>query len=287
MTNRNVIEIIDRLMDRNAEKLAASASEVFTAIIHGYYYIKPGKNTYQFLDKINKLLIANWKDRPKMYVETKDGLPYEAYLWGKMAGEALYIARDMFDEKYYASQVERMIADEKYDEYLLEKYMYCLDDKELKVVFDGLLRFKHDHDVFISDENFECMMEELKEKSIAVVQDTPYYAKRYDEHLALINSTLDFGFVYLHRESIVDTICRYVDQDPVMFASMVKTFKYTDVHSAAEYTGIALWLVYGFELEIFNPNIVDYQAFENVDIEHLWQIRSRDVGKLNISIESV
>lgn len=36
MTNKNIIEIIDRLMDTNAAKIAYNATEVFTAIAHGY-----------------------------------------------------------------------------------------------------------------------------------------------------------------------------------------------------------------------------------------------------------
>ena len=36
MTNRDVIEIIDRLMDPNEEKIRATAGEVLIAIAHGY-----------------------------------------------------------------------------------------------------------------------------------------------------------------------------------------------------------------------------------------------------------
>ena len=57
MTNKNVIEIIDRLMDSEAEQLVYTASEVFTAIAHGYYFIRPGKNTAKFFEKIDGIFL--------------------------------------------------------------------------------------------------------------------------------------------------------------------------------------------------------------------------------------
>ena len=56
MTNRDVIDIINRLIDPNAKRFSFNADEVFAAIVHGYYYIRPGKNTAKFVKKINKIL---------------------------------------------------------------------------------------------------------------------------------------------------------------------------------------------------------------------------------------
>jgi hypothetical protein len=52
MTNRDVIEIINRIMTPDATKLALSASEVFTAIVHGYGFVHPGKDTTKFFRRI-------------------------------------------------------------------------------------------------------------------------------------------------------------------------------------------------------------------------------------------
>ena len=101
-----------------------------------------------------------------MYVEEKDGIPFEVWLWGKMAGEALCIARSMFDEEYYRSQIAKMIAFEEYNDHLLERYMYWLNDEELESVFEGILTFKRNFDAFISDKNFFAMMEELEDNAV-------------------------------------------------------------------------------------------------------------------------
>ena len=98
MTNKNVIEIIDRLMNPNVEKVAYNANEVFVAIVHGYYYIRPGYNTVKFVKKINRILNDAWKGKSKKHVKTKEGIPYEVWFWGKVAADALEVARSMFDE---------------------------------------------------------------------------------------------------------------------------------------------------------------------------------------------
>ena len=289
MTNKNVIDIINRLMNQETTKLAVTASEAFTAIVHGYYYIRPGKNTAKFLKRINKILEESWKYRPKMYVEKKDGIPFEVWLWGKMAGEALYIARSMFDEEYYHSQIAKMIAFEEYNDHLLERYMYWLNDEELESVFEGILTFKRNFDAFISDKNFFAMMEELEEKCITAIQESQAYVANYDKHMAYINGdTLDFIFAYLSKESIVATICKYIDTDPVLLASMVKTFKYSNAQVATEYTGLAIWLAYGYELEIFNPTPVDMGNidFSNIDSADSWSVHSHNTENFKMTIKS-
>ena len=287
MTNRDVIEIINRAMSPEATKFAFSASEVFTAIIHGYYYIRPGKNRSKFLKKINKILADNWKDRSKMDTETKDGLSFEVYLLGKMAGEALFVARSMFDEEYYASQIQLMPTHEEYDDSLLERYLYRLSDEELKTVFEGILTFKGEMDAFISDDKFDDMMEELEARSIKVIENDPWYMRDYDKHLAKIDNDWDFCFEYLCRESIIDVICRHIDEDPVMLASMIKTLKYSDVRSAAEYTVLAFELYYGYEVDIFDPFRTDPNGFEDEDAEQQWKVRSKTVGKMTFSVKSL
>lgn len=285
MTNQNVIEIIDRLMDPNAEKVAYNIHEVFTAIAHGYYYIRPGRNTVNFIKRIDKILNKSLKIEAKAHSKTKDGIPFEVWLGGQLAADALAIARLMFDEEYYTSQISKMIMHERYDESLLERYMYWLDDEELKSVFEGLVTFKLNYDAFISDENFDLMAEEFEKKCVAIVQESSYYSSNYDVHMDCIYNTPDGFFMYLSKESIIDTIRRYVDKDPLMVASMIKAFKYSDIHTAAEYTGLAMRLDYEFELNIFDPKITNIGKIhlENYDHRHNKVVYSNKAGKVMIA----
>lgn len=278
MTNETLMQTIDRLMGKKADKTIFTAGEAFAVIAHGYYYIRPGKKTFEFLERINKVLAEGWKDRPKMYVEMKDGVPFEELLLGRMAGKAISIARSMFDEEYYASQVAKMIKHEEYNAHLLERYMYWLNDEELQSVFEGILAFKRNYDVFVSDERFEDMMLELRDKSVTVIQESPCYAKNYDEHIEYVNNSLDFCFLYLCRESIIDTICKHIDFDPVLLASMIKAFKYSNARVAAEYTGLSIWLMYGFEVDLFTPTVTDIEKldFDNLDIKYSETVRIKN-----------
>ena len=135
MTNKNVIEIIDRLMNSTTGKVAYNSTEVFTAIAHSYYYIRPGKNMLKFISKVSKIIDKDCKQ----WYKTNDDTTPDAEVWGKTVANVLLIARSMFDAEYYASQVSRMVMHEKYDESLLERYLYWLDEVELKSVFEGLL----------------------------------------------------------------------------------------------------------------------------------------------------
>jgi hypothetical protein len=255
MTNKNVIEIISRLMDTNAHKVVYNASEVFTAVAHGYYYIRPGKKMFKFIEKISKIIDKSCKQ----WFKTNDDA---AEAWGKTVADVLHVARSMFDAEYYASQVARMVMYEKYDESLLERYLYWLDEEELKSVFEGLLSFKRDFDIFISDLNLDRMMDELKERSLVVIENSPWYMKDYEERVDYIDNNWDFCFEYLTRETIIDIICRYANEDPVMLASMVKTFKYSDVRTAAELTGLAVYIEEAYGLDIFNPTITDIDKID-------------------------
>jgi hypothetical protein len=258
MTNQNVIEIIDRLMDTNASKIVYNATEVLTAIAHGYYYIRPGKKMFRFIEKIAKIIDKD----SKQWLNSNNETCLDAETLGRTVADMLNIARSMFDAEYYASQVSRMVMYEKYDESLLERYLYWLDEEELKSVFEGLLSFKRDFDIFISDLNFDRMMDELKERSLVVIENSPWYMKDYEERVDYIDNNWDFCFEYLTRETIIDIICRYANEDPVMLASMVKTFKYSDVRTAAELTGLAVYIEEAYGLDIFNPTITDIDKID-------------------------
>jgi hypothetical protein len=242
-------------MDTNAHKVVYNASEVFTAVAHGYYYIRPGKKMFKFIEKISKIIDKSCKQ----WFKTNDDA---AEAWGKTVADVLHVARSMFDAEYYASQVARMVMYEKYDESLLERYLYWLDEEELKSVFEGLLSFKRDFDIFISDLNFDRMMDELKERSLVVIENNSWYMKDYDERVDYIDNNWDFCFEYLTRETIIDIICRYANEDPVMLASMVKTFKYSDDRTAAELTGLAVYIEEAYGLDIFNPTITDIDKID-------------------------
>jgi hypothetical protein len=191
MTNQNVFEIIDRLMTPSNKGLVFTPSEVFTAIANGFYYIHPGKDTAKFLEKIDRILQYGWKERRQMYRKSKNGIPYEERIWGKMASEALASMREMFNERTYRYYKEKIDDDRKlkYDKNLLENYLYYLSEKDLKEVFTGILSFKESNNFFISDDNYKLMMEEFKCCSTYVAEQESESKEDYTEHFKFISTT--------------------------------------------------------------------------------------------------
>ena len=151
MTNRDVIEIIERLMNPDTDQLIYNTAEVFTAIVHGYYYIHPGKDTSKFLKKIDSIFEATRKSSKKMYRKMKSDLPYEEWICGKIASEALVVMRSTFNEKTF-NYFKTLMKDDMevaFSDELLEYYLYFLDKQELKKLFEGIMAFKESNNFFI------------------------------------------------------------------------------------------------------------------------------------------
>ena len=184
MTNKNVIEIIDRLIKcGSAGTYSATPSEIFTAIVHGYYYIRPGKNTYKFLNKISKLLDSSWKDKSKICLETTEGCLSEVQLMGKLSGEALYIARSMFDAEYYASQ----------DAWKQRYYDWGWTDEQIDRAFFEFPELKTvgiTYHSWAGGTNFVGFADLFKDKTFAQVraENEPKYTKKSMEYYEVLKN---------------------------------------------------------------------------------------------------
>ena len=109
--------------------------------------------------------------------------------------------------------------------------------------------------------------------------------KEYNKHIDYIDNNWDFCFEYLTRETIIDIICRYANEEPVMLASMIKAFKYSNSRTASEYTGLAIYLAYKFEWRIFNTKLTDMSkiCLDDYDYRHSKVVHSNKSGKIMIA----
>ena len=260
MTNKNVFEIIERLMSPDADKIVFNSTEVFTAIVHGYYYIHSGKDTMKFLNKIDSILEANRKNAKNMHNKTKNGMPYEEWLCGKIVSEALAVMRTMFNERTlnYFKTLMKDTMDVAFTDELLEDYLYFLDVKELKTLLEGIIAFKESNNFFISDENYNLMMKEFEHRSIYVAEQEVDNEADFQEHVEYIKATPMAFFHYLCRETIIDIIYSHVDIDPILLAHMIKVYLDTEsTNTAADYMGLAAKVMYVYDVDVFNPSITD------------------------------
>jgi hypothetical protein len=102
------------------------------------------------------------------------------------------------------------------------------------------------------------MMTEFKDYCIYVTGQESEDDTDFEENVEFINSNPKFFFYYLCRETIIDIIYKHIDIDPVLLAHMIKTYVYTEESkTAAEYTGLAAKLIYGYDVDVFEPIITD------------------------------
>ena len=287
MTNRDVIEIITRLMDPLTDKMVYNITEVFTAIAHGYSFIHPGKDTTKFFRRIEGILESARKDMKKRKNKAKNETAYEEWLYDKIVSEAVLVMRMLFNERVfnYFKELTKDSVDVAFTGERLEDYLYFLDTKELRSLLGGIIAFKENNNFFISDENYRLMMEEFEYRSIYVAQQEADSEADFMEHVEYIKTTPMPGFDYLCRETIIDIIYRYIDIDPVLLAHMIKVYLCTEsTNMAADYMGLAAKAMYVFGVDVFDPLVTDEDEIqlEDNDINHSNVPYSNEADKLMV-----
>ena len=288
MTNRDVIEIINRIMTPDATKPALSASEVFTAIVHGYGFVHPGKDTTKFFRRIEGILESARKDMKKRKNKAKDKTAYEEWLYDKIVAEAVPVMRMLFNGRTfnYFKELTKDSADVAFTGERLEDYLYFLDTRELRSLLGGIIAFKENNNFFISDENYRLMMEEFEYRSIYVAEQEANSEADFMEHVEYIKTTSMPAFDYLCRETIIDIIYSYIDIDPVLLAHMIKVYLCTEsTNTAADYMGLAAKAMYVFGVDVFDPLITDVDEIQLEDngINHSNVSYSNEADKLMVA----
>ena len=116
-----------------------------------------------------------------------------------------------------------MVAHEKYDDTLLDRYMYWLDEEELHSGFEGMLTFKRDFEAFITDESKVITLAakeypilkifvSVESDNISIILDGKYYdanksaqAFLYEIHLPEYTKKGIYSFDILNGSDTVAT----------------------------------------------------------------------------------
>ena len=254
MTNKNIFEIIEKLISTEIDDLNYTPNEVFIAAAHGYYYVHSGKDTERFLNEINRVL-----EKAKEYTNTAQGEienenTYKEILEKKMASEMLEVIRSRFNRATlnYSKEVMQQDMNNVFSNEYLEYRLYYLDHDELEDIFDKIFEFKHNVNPFITNESYGLMMNEFKECSLYVAENEAYDENDYDEDVDFINHTPRYFFHYLCRETIIDIIYRHIDTDPIILAYMVKAYTLSNINNITDYTAIVLRMTHEHGIDVFN-----------------------------------
>ena len=262
MTNNTVFELINRIVNPEIEEVVYTAHEAFATILHGYYYIKPGNDTTKFFKKIYKIIESNYDKAPKMFCGTKNGMPYEQWLWGKMATEAIAVARSLFDKDYYESNCKTQSFVEKANNTSIKDHLSRFSTNDLMYMFGCIENSMANFDAIVSEENYNRMRYDLDVECRKLGAYIPDMYTECEEYRDFISHNRNYIFDYLDAECIVNILCRAMDTEGEVIEYMTKALGNTNGCDAADYTFIALLLACVYELEVFNPVITDVEKLK-------------------------
>lgn len=286
--NQDIIELIDRIVKSEEGPMIYSADEVLAAVFHGFYYIRPGKDSLQFFNNLFALMKKYSGKTKKMYVAKKRGIPYEAWLWEEISRQAMILAKDLFDADYYEEMRCRLDLYKEYDVTDFRAYVNSLDDGLVEYVFYLLTVFKSDFNALFSDENYRAMWDEIGNECAKVNLDMSDVYYHLDEYAPVIEEHKGLLFHYVGREKMIDIIFKYLDTDSVVLKYMERAVKSIPVEIAHSYTILALGMQELFDINVFDPIITDISKINSMALElNGTKVVKHGSGKYRLSIVSV
>lgn len=255
MRNTTAIELINRIVNPNTDHLVYTASEALAAVMHGYLYVKPGEDTDEFLDGIRTVL-SKWSGECD-FPEEDDGIPYEEWIGGMIATETLAIARSLFNEEYFEGCIEFMESEEEEELNCFRDFTKTFDVPGYKELIRTVDMCKLLYDAYFSDEDYYLMRSEFDEMFVAHGLEIPNSQTGGNAYAQFAKAIPYYILEYLDRKSVIETVCRHLDNDSGGLTYMDRVLKYVDVHSAMGYMELATAIQYDFEMEIFSPIITD------------------------------
>lgn len=265
MENKEIFNIIDRIVNPETERSLFTANEALAAVFYGGYYIRPGKDTEKYLIKIGEIMKKYLGKVQKMYNSKKKGIPYEEWLWGKIATQAVFVARECFDKEFYEETIDCIDFDKEFDFVNFKAYMNSLDEVSAEMIFAFIDFFACEFDVLISDANYKLMWEEIESelKKGAFVCLNNCAGTRddlRDSQKLLVNQ--------IGKKKMIDILFKYIESSSVVLNYIEKIFKYVPLEEAYSYTRLALLTQEAFNINVFDPIITDLTniSLKSIDV---------------------
>lgn len=261
MVTRQIFDVITKVAASGCEYENPRSDEVFTALMHGYLYVRPGKDTEHFSFVLEEEFQNSEIAGAKMYAEhcgmvsLNDCLQLAAISRGKRH------VMNFFDKEYFEQQSSIMAGDEAYDEKLFINYMKKFDKETMLNFFKLIVSLKNvekGSSYFMSGFNSKDMLFALNAECRRVDQSVPVMRagiqdKAYTE---LITQRPFYFFDVLDIKTIAKILVQYIDQNKIMAGHIAKMLFYTDVETARKYTIIALYCEEQLGMDLFNPVIL-------------------------------
>jgi hypothetical protein len=233
MNNKTALETIRNLCIEKKDCLDDNPNEVYIAIAHGGYFVRPGENTQKFMRELAVALAEGIMDATGVL---DCGAPYlECCAHLPVAKRALAVVRKFFDLEFFEIQSQLIANDTMDANKLLAEYLTKLDNDQLYTFQRHIDQISDDCDLFVDAFTNDSMLV-FSEICHNIDSTIPEFAKEPVSWIRFIEDNPMFEFDYLDKEDIAREINRMITKDRAMAANMARTLYYTrDISLAARY----------------------------------------------------
>lgn len=243
MITKDIFDIITKVASYGRTDYEPTPDEVFTALMHGYYYVRPGSDTETFVFALNEVF-SDGKHKGNVMFNKKDNTySLDECIRISTAYEGIAHVISFFDEEYFASQKESMNGAEEYSDVLMVLYFLMSNKDLLKQMLHLVTSLKHVENgvgYFMDEKNTQRLAEELNIKCRIFDDSIPDINMKH-EYDSFISDNPDYFFDVLESKDIALSILHNIKKHKKMAGHLSKMAYYYDSSIAREYIPVALY----------------------------------------------
>ena len=200
---------------------AHEMDHVYTAMVHGYYFVKPGRDTDRFTNALMSALSKGVAVGTKDFKKAQGAYPIEVCTWYAVAERVLKVVRKYFDREYFEAQTVALLNDELNDETLLTKYLGMFDQTQLFDFKKGVEHFSMLYKLLQeSDESYINVI--FTERCHEIDNSIPSAYDDIRKWYEFVKETPRFMFNCLEKAEIAKIIDEFVTHDRVFAGNLAR-----------------------------------------------------------------
>lgn len=260
MEQKKIITIIKRISKQNLSNGRFILCEPFVCLTNSFYFVQPGEDADFFFHSVEHMISKSYTLGGLEYKIQKGQVPFAEVLQSIASRLSVSVIQDAFDEKYFASQLERLSIEDKDDKELLREYLTLLDMKQLKAF---LMLTKEGEGMYtMSQKRYDAMRRRFNKKARLADSTIPDMETALEDYLEYEKAQRYYYLEYLSKEEIVTALLKYIDKNLDVAVFAAKAIFYSDINVAYN----CLNLLFYFQ-KYWGNNILHPLSLEEVKIE--------------------
>lgn len=245
MNNKEMIERIERVYNediRNFEYKDTSFKDSFSTALHGYYFVKPGKATKNYMTKLSYCIIDGIKEGNK--IAEDDGFPVKPCSVLCIIPRITKLCQKSFDMRTFEQQINR-INDDEFDDGLLKKYIEKLDEEQVSHLFQLIIHNGRKYHFFNNENECEALWQEINRECQNLDKSLPIINSNYEEFPMFIFDAID-------KDVLANLLLKYVEKDKDLAGYIARVLYYVEPLDALEYFNVAMSFIDLFDFRAFD-----------------------------------